>query len=131
MPVQVSELAPYDYALVRVVPSVVTGEFVNAGVVLFCRPRRFLAVHIALNERRLAAVAPPGFPVDDVAQHLALFTRICAGEGPIGALPQFERFHWLVAPKSTIIQTSPVHSGRCSDPAATLARLAQEIVRNE
>lgn len=121
---------PFDYALVRVVPRVERGEFMNAGVILFCRTRRFLDARIALDRQRLRALAPDLDP-DDIQRHLDVIPCICAGgsdAGPIGQLPISERFHWLVAPRSTIIQTSPVHSGLCTDAAATLDHLLQVMV---
>lgn len=122
------ELSSYDYAVVRVVPAVEREEFLNVGVILFCRTRRYLAAAIALDEERLARLAP-GLDVAQVRQHLDLIARVCAGDGPIGSLGQAESFHWLVAPHSTIIQTSPVHSGLCHDPAAALRRLLTASVR--
>jgi hypothetical protein len=121
----------FDYAIVRVVPRVERGEFVNAGVVLFCRTRRFLGAQIELDERRLLALAP-GIDLDEVRRHLDTIPLICAGgpkAGPIGQLPQADRFHWLVAPRSAMIQTSPVHVGLCADPRAALERLVAEMVR--
>jgi len=118
----------FDYAVIRVVPDVTREEFVNAGVILFCRTRRFLAAQIELDAACLAALAPQ-LDLDLVRQHLALIPAICAGEGPIGRMGQAEAFHWLVAPHSTTIQCSPVHSGITDDPAATLARLMDAHVR--
>lgn len=115
-------ISTYDYAYLRVTPRVEREEFLNAGVILFCRTRRFLAARIALDEAQLAALAPWLDPAT-VRAHLDLIPRICAGEGPIGRLGQAEAFYWLVHPHSTVIQTSPVHSGVCTDPAATLERL--------
>jgi hypothetical protein len=115
-------LSTYEYAYVRVTPRVETGEFVNAGVILFCRTLRFLAAHIALDRDRLRSLAPE-IDLAAVQAQLDLIPRICAGEGPIGKLGQAEAFHWLVAPHSTVIQTSPVHAGLCADPAAALAQL--------
>ncbi|MCL4862008.1 MAG: DUF3037 domain-containing protein [Caldilineaceae bacterium] len=119
-------LSSYEYAFIRITPRVERGEFVNAGVILFCRTERFLAAHIRLDEARLAALAPT---LDQamVRRHLALIPRICAGEGPIGRLGQAEAFHWLVHPHSTVIQTSVVHAGLCHDPAAALAQLAAKL----
>lgn len=119
----------YDYAIVRIVPRVEREEFFNAGVILFCRVRRFLAARVTLDRRRLAALAPDLDPAG-VETRLALIPRICAGEadaGPIARLPLAERFHWLVSPRSTIVQTSPVHSGLCADPAAALEQLFQTM----
>ena len=124
-------LSSYDYALVRVVPRVERGEFINAGVILFCRTHRFLAAHVVLDRERLAALAPDLDP-SLVEPQLAAIPLIAAGGaagGPIGQLTQSERFHWLVAPRSTIIQVSPVHSGLCVDPATTLDRLMATLVR--
>jgi hypothetical protein len=124
-------LATYDYALIRVVPRVERGEFLNAGVVLSSKSGDFLQARIELDEARLLALAP-GLDLEAVRRHLAAFPAICAGgaeAGPIGRLPKRERFHWLTAPRSTMIQTSPVHTGRCSDAAAMLERLLDTMVR--
>jgi hypothetical protein len=121
----------FDYALVRVVPCVERGEFLNVGAILFCRARRFLAARIELDEARLRALWP-SVEVDELRPHLDAIPRICAGgpeAGPIGRLPLHERFHWLVAPRSTVIQTSPVHAGLCLDPAETLEHLMERMVR--
>lgn len=114
--------APYDYAFVRVVPYVHRGEYVTAGVILFCRTQRFLAARIKLDEARVVALAPD-LDMELLRRNLALPPRICAGEGPIGALGQAESFHWLVAPHNTVVQASPVHCGLCADPAAALEHL--------
>lgn len=119
-------LSTYEYAYIRVVPRVEQGEFLNAGVILFCRTRRFLAARIHLDLEKLVRLAPYLDPVT-AQTHLELFPRICAGEGPIGKLGQAEAFHWLVAPHSTVIQTSPVHAGLCTDPAATLDALVNKM----
>lgn len=122
--------SPFQYAVIRVVPRVERGECFNAGVVLLCRPRRFLAARMALDERRLAALAPDLDPTL-VRPHLDAVVRIAAGDraaGPIARLSQAERFHWLVAPSSTIIQPSPAHSGLCDDPAAMLEHLFAMLV---
>lgn len=123
--------SPYQYAIVRVVPSIERGEAINAGVVLLCRPRRFLGASIALDVSRLAAIAPACDPAA-VRAHLAAIEAIARGDadgGPIAALSQAERFHWLVAPSSTIIQPSAVHTGLTDDPAAELEHLAATLVR--
>jgi hypothetical protein len=122
--------SPFQYAIVRVVPRVERGEFVNAGVVLFCRPQRFLAARVALDEARLLALAPD-IDLDAVRGHLDALCRIADGDaaaGPIAALPPSERFHWLVAPASTIIQASPVHTGLTDDPGGELERLLARLV---
>lgn len=121
----------YDYALIRVVPSIERGECINVGVILFCRTRRFLKSLIDLNVQRLLIIAPD-VDVALVREHLAYFERVCAGgaqSGAIGELSQSERFHWLVSPRSTMIQTSPVHSGLCQDPEAALQHLFNTMVR--
>jgi hypothetical protein len=120
----------FDYAIIRVVPRVERGEIVNAGVVLFCRARRFLSACIELDIPRLLALAP-GVDRDEVRRHLDAIALICAGDpagGAIALLPQSERFHWLVAPRSAMIQTSPVHSGVSDNPAAMLDHLLATMV---
>src|SRR5215211_7734781 len=121
----------YDYAIVRVVPRVERGEFVNAGVILFCRTRRFLGARIELDAGRLAALAPQ-LDINELNRHLAVIPLVCAGgvaAGPIGLLPLAERFHWLVAPRSAMIQTSPVHCGLCDAPEPALDELLDTLVR--
>ncbi|MGE5333601.1 MAG: DUF3037 domain-containing protein [Nitrososphaerota archaeon] len=121
----------FEYAVIRVVPRVERGEFINAGIVLYCRARSFLDTQIALDEARLRALAPTA-DVAEIREHLAAFQRICRGEpdaGPIGRLSQRERFHWLISPRSTVIQTSPAHAGLCHDPAAMLEHLMAAVVR--
>lgn len=122
--------SPYDYAVIRVVPHVERGEFVNVGVVLFCRTRRYLAAAIELDEVRLQILAPD-LEIKALRQHLDLIPAICRGNGPIGQLGQTDCFHWITAPHSTVIQTSPVHSGICTDPAAELERLLDVMVRSQ
>jgi hypothetical protein len=121
----------FDYAIVRVVPRVERGEFINAGVILFCLTHRFLAAQVELDEQRLLALEPE-VDMALVRGHLEAIPHLCAGgrkAGPIGQLPQKERWHWLVAPRSTIIQTSPVHSGLCEDPTKALEHLMDTMVR--
>ena len=121
---------PFSYAVLRVVPRVERGECFNAGVVLFCRQLGFLGVKVGLDERRLAALAPDASAVD-VQAHLDALVRVAAGdpEGEaIAALPASERFGWMVAPSSTIIQPSAVHTGLSEDPQATLDALFAELV---
>jgi hypothetical protein len=122
--------SPFQYAIVRVVPHVERGECVNAGVVLFCRQLHFLAARVELDEARVRALAPDT-DLAAVHGHLDAFVRIAAGDpdaGPIAALPASERFHWLVAPSSTIIQCSPVHTGLSDDPGGELERLISLLV---
>lgn len=120
----------FQYAIVRVVPRVERGECFNVGVVLLCRPRRFLGARIHLDEHRLAAFAP-GLDPQLLRPHLEAIERIATGDptaGPIAQLGLAERFHWLVAPASTIIQPSEVHTGLCRDPAAELEHLVATLV---
>lgn len=116
----------YDYAYIRVVPRVEREEFVNAGVILFCRTRRFLAASIRLDMERVQRLYPQ-LDLAAVQQQLALIVRICQGEGPIGKMGQAEAFHWLVAPHSTVIQSSPVHCGLCQNPQAALEHLIETM----
>lgn len=120
----------FDYAVIRVVPRVERGEFVNAGVILFALGQDFLAARVEVNEPRLLALWPE-IDLDLVRQHLEAIPKICAGApdaGPIGRLSLRERFHWLVAPRSTIIQISPVHSGLCDQPERALEELFRQVV---
>jgi hypothetical protein len=120
----------YDYAVIRVVPKVDREEFINAGVIVSCPELSFLEAQIKLNEARLLALDPT-VDLELVRKHLASIPTICRGgdgAGSIGQLPQRQRFHWLVAPRSTVIQTSPVHTGRCGDPAAAIEHLVATMV---
>jgi Protein of unknown function (DUF3037) len=121
----------FQYALVRIVPSVERGEQLNAGVILLCRTRPFMGARTALDERRLAALAPDLDPAA-IRPHLEAIERIAAGDptaGPIAQLEPAERFHWLVSPASTMIQPSEVHTGFSDDPAAELDHLFESLVR--
>ena len=142
----------YDYAVIRVVPRVEREEFLNVGVILSCPAKKFLEARIELDEARLLAFAP-WLDLDSIRPHLAAIPAICAGgaqAGPIGQLTQRERFHWLIAPRSTgwsassltlrakrhaiaprstIIQTSPAHTGACRNPGEALERLLDTMVR--
>jgi len=118
----------YDYAIIRIVPFVERGEFINAGVILFCRTQRFLAAQVWLDKPRVSALFPE-CDLSTVEHHLNIIPHICEGHGPIGALPLPERFHWLVAPRSTIIQTSPVHCGIGGNLTAILNHLMTVMVR--
>jgi hypothetical protein len=127
----VRELCSFDYAIVRVVPRVERGEFVNAGVILFCSTRAYLDSRIELPRERLRALAPD-IDLALVESHLEVIPLVCRGgseAGAIGELAQRARFHWLVAPRSTIIQMSPVHSGVNHDPEAALESLMAKLVR--
>ncbi len=121
----------YDYAIVRVVPRVEREEFINVGVILSCQRTGFLQAAITLDEKRLLAMDPQ-VDMDTVHRHLAAIVAICAGSegcGPIARLPYRQRFHWLTAKRSAIIQTSPVHPGRCTDAAAALEHIMDRMVR--
>jgi Protein of unknown function (DUF3037) len=121
----------YDYAVIRVVPRVEREEFINVGVLVSCPARGFLEARIELDERRLMALDAT-LDVASIRTYLATIPAICRGgeqAGPIGQLSQRERFHWLVAPRSTVIQTSPVHTGYCKDPTAVLEHLLDTTVR--
>jgi Protein of unknown function (DUF3037) len=121
----------YDYAIIRVVPRVEREEFVNVGVIVSCPAKQFLDARIELDEKRLMALDPT-LDIESIRAHLETIPAICAGgdgAGPIGQLSQRERFHWLVAPRSTIIQTSPVHTGCCRNPAEVLEHLLNTMVR--
>jgi len=121
----------FEYAVIRVVPRVERGELVNAGVILFCLQRDYLAARVEVDETRLRALWPE-IDLDLIRQHLEAVPKICAGTpdaGPIGKLSLRERFHWLVAPRSTMIQVSPVHAGLCEEPERTLDELFCQAVR--
>lgn len=120
----------FAYALVRVVPDLGRGEFVNAGVVLYARQHEFLAAKIGLDHVRLAAIAPDA-DVASIESALAAYARVAAGDpgaGPVAAMEQSERFGWLTAPASTMIQTSPTHTGICDDPERALEELFRDLV---
>jgi hypothetical protein len=122
----------FQYAVMRVVPCLEREEFLNAGVIVFCRTRGYLEARVALDIQRLAALAP-GIRLPGLREHLDALVRIAAGDptaGPIARLPQSERFGWLVAPSSTVIQPSPVHSGLCEDPREILEHLMHRLVES-
>jgi hypothetical protein len=121
----------YDYAVLRVVPRVERGEFVNAGVIVFCRTLHYLDAAVSLDAERVRSLCPNA-DLPELEEQLAMIARICRGTpdaGPVGRLSLAERFHWLVAPRSTIIQTSPVHCGLCEDPGTVLTDLMERLVR--
>jgi hypothetical protein len=123
--------SPFQYAMLRVVPHVERGEAFNAGVVVFCRPLRFLGARAALDEALLAALAPD-CEADEVREQLETLVAVAEGRpegGRIAGLPQSERFHWLIAPASTMVQPSPVHTGLTADPAGELDKLFEQLVR--
>ena len=121
----------YDYAIIRVVPRVERGEVVNVGVILSCPDADFLDARVEVDAARLLAL-DPALDLDAIRAHLSTIPRICQGgpeAGPIGELPQRQRFHWLVAPRSTVIQMSSVHTGRTSDPGRLLRQLVDRLVK--
>jgi hypothetical protein len=123
----------YDYAIIRVVPRVERGERINVGVILSCVDAEFLQTRIELDTARLLALDPT-IDIDTLKASLSMIEAVCSGgaeAGPIGALPQRGRFRWLVSPRSTIVQTSPVHTGRTSHPEEALTRLLETMVRQE
>jgi hypothetical protein len=119
----------FDYSVVRIVPRVEREEFINAGVILFCPEENFLGARARLNEARLAALAPH-IDMELVNDRLAGLMSVCAGDVQAGTVAQMglrERFHWIVSPKSTILQMSPVHCGVCANPERTLVRLFRDL----
>ena len=124
------ERSAFDYAVIRIVPRVDREEFVNAGVIVFCPERQFLEARVHLEETRIKALWPD-IDTELVGRHLQAFADICAGNpsaGPISKLTQRERFHWLVSPRSTVIQVSAVHGGLTEDPGSVVDRLCRELV---
>ena len=120
----------FQYSILRVVPHVERGECLNAGVLLFCRRLGFLGARTGLDPAAMAALAPD-HDAEAVRAHLNALERVAAGApdgGPIAALEPSERFHWLTAPSSTVVQASPVHTGLTNDPAAELDRLFAQLV---
>ena len=121
---------PFEYAVLRVVPRVERGECINAGVVLYCQAERFLGARVHLDPARLMALDPDA-DLEAVRAHLEAFRSVCAGvpeAGAVGRLPLGERFGWLVAPRSTVVQPSPVHTGLTDDAEAELERLLSRMV---
>jgi len=122
--------ASFDYAILRVVPRVERQEFINAAVIVFCLEKKYLDARVHLDPARLRALWPD-IDIDLVRDHLHAVSRICAGDptaGPIARLSQRERFHWLISPRSTIIQPSPVHTGVCDGTGGLLDRLAEQFL---
>jgi Protein of unknown function (DUF3037) len=120
----------FDYAVLRLVPRVERQEFINVGVILFCLQENFLGARVQWSPDRLRAFAHE-LDLGDIKRHLEAYPKICDGiedSGPIGRLTRRERFHWLVAPRSTIIQVSSVHSGICTEPASVLQKLFERLV---
>lgn len=128
----------YDFAVLRVVPNVATGACANVGVILHARTAEFLALHVLRDPAALRALCAPGtatpqLDIDLLARYLAACEAICRGDddaGPIALTPPSERFHWLTAPRSDVLQCSPVHEGICVDPARALEKLFASYVRS-
>lgn len=121
----------YSYAVLRVVPRVDRDEFINAGVIVFSQELRYLGALVHLNEVRLRALAPEA-DAATLRRHLETVPRICAGEangGPIARLPLKDRFHWLTAPRSTMIQVSPIRTGISAEPERVLEHLTLDLVK--
>lgn len=120
----------FEYAVIRIVPHVEREEFLNAGAVLYCSRKKFLEVKFEVNETRIRAFCEK-MDVAEIQGYLNSFERICKGghgAGPIGQLTIAERFRWLTATRSTIVQTSKVHAGFCADPHEMLQRLYEQMV---
>jgi hypothetical protein len=120
----------YDYAIIRVVPRVDRGEQMNVGVILSCVDSDFIDARIALDEARLRALDPSA-DVEAIRAGLSMIEKVCTGgpgSGPIGELRPRDRFRWLVSPRSTVIQTSPVHTGRTGNPSGALQHLFEKLV---
>lgn len=120
----------YDYAVIRVLPRVEREEFINVGVILYCASLGFLRTECSIDEARLATFAA-GSDLSEVREHLSSLCRICSGSddsGPIGKMSLGERFRWLTAPRSTVVQTSAVHTGFTNNPEETLRRLVEQLV---
>ena len=121
----------YDYSVIRVVPRVDRGEQVNVGVILSCVDLDYLDARVEADESAVLAL-DPNIDLEAMRAHLAIIPRVCQGgpeAGPIGQLPPRGRFRWLVSPRSTMIQPSPVHTGRTVDPSACLEKLMDRLVR--
>ena len=116
----------FEYALIRVVPRIERGELLHVGVIVYSKSFRFLRTKTELNERRLAAL-DPGADLEAITAALRAFTRACT-EGPLAEQTLGERFRWLTAPRSAIVQPGPVHAGITEDPAADLDRLFTALV---
>lgn len=121
----------FEYAVIRVVPRVEREEFINVGIIVYCRAQGFLQTSWALHENRLRAFSDE-LDTAELHERLQAFERICAGRrtgGAIGQLAIAERFRWLTATRSTVVQTSAVHPGLCTDAGETLARLFAQLVQ--
>jgi hypothetical protein len=126
----VPALLTYDYAIIRAVPRVERGEFINVGVVLWCSANRYLKARISINEAKLRAL-DPNVDLETIQKTAFAIPVICDGgsdAGELGKLPLSERFHWLVAPRSSSLQTSAVHAGRCTNLDTALEKIFNEMV---
>lgn len=124
------KLSSFEYAVLRIVPRVEREEFINAGVIVFCLEQKFLQARVQIDEGRLKALCPDT-DTDHIRDHLEAFRKVAEGSkdgGPVAAMSIRQRFHWLVAPRSTVIQVSPVHAGMCGDPEGVLDSLFQKLV---
>jgi hypothetical protein len=124
-------MSPFEYALLRVVPRVERGEFINAGVVLYCQDKKFLDARVHLDTERLRALDPNLDP-EVIRAHLEVARLVCEGgpeAGAVGLLPPVQRFGWLVAPRSTVVQPSPVHTGFTEDPIQAIEHLLRTMVQ--
>ncbi|HJP71095.1 MAG TPA: DUF3037 domain-containing protein [Candidatus Limnocylindria bacterium] len=122
--------SPFSYAVVRVVPDIQREEFLNAGLILFCRPKKYLAARTRLDSEALATLRPDA-DGEAISEQLAFVEAMAAGTvagGPFGAMSQSERFHWLTTPRSTVVQPGPLHAGTTEDPAATFEHLYGVLV---
>jgi len=120
----------FEYAVIRIVPKVEREEFLNVGVVLYCAKQKFLQSRFSIDEERLQLFCKKT-DMDGLREYLHAFEQICLGgnnAGPIGKLPIAERFRWLTATRSTVVQTSKVHPGLCSDAAEMLTKLFEQLV---
>ena len=119
----------FSYAVIRVVPDIEREEFLNAGLVLFCRARRYLRARASLDADRLASILA-GADASAISDQLSLVERIAAGEVEVGlgSMSQSERFHWLTTPRSTVIQPGPIHGGMTDDPGGTFEHLYATLV---
>jgi hypothetical protein len=127
----VSARVPFEYALLRCVPRVDRGELVNVGVLLYCQERGLLAAAVHIDEARVRALEP-AIDLEAVAAATRAIEAVCAGDpaaGPAAARPPGARFRWLAAPRSTVVQAGPVHTGITADPEAELERLLERLVR--
>jgi hypothetical protein len=126
----VRALSSFEYAVLRIVPRVEREEFINAGVIVFCLERKFLRARVHVDEERLRALYPD-LDIEHIRDHLEGFRKVAEGAadgGPVAALSIRQRFHWLVAPRSTVIQVSPVHAGMCEEPEEVLDALCRKLV---